>query len=423
MTFSEFGRTSWSNDGRGTDHGTAAPHLVFGARVKGGMYGQRPALQGLQRWDRMAHHVDFRDYYGSVIDGWMGGGGSDVVGKPVSDLGLFLSPDVPITPLVPAVVTATGRRFPAVHRACPGSDGSSRSIRERVFDTRVGVGGRLGADRVRRDRQRPDHRPWWCARRCPVRRAERHVGERDREHVLLRVPGRVWPCPTRRASTRSPAGRSRTWCSSGSAPAARSASSTSSARPTASSTCWGTSIRATVVASNHSCQSDCSTRVSASARRPAASAPAASIELQVTGRGGVPAAGVRCGRAQPDRRHAEQRRIPDELADRAAAAVHLQRQLRAGSGHPEPRAVQGRRRRQGEHLRQRRRRRPDRRRRRVLHRRRRPRTARSPPSGCSTPARASVPRSGRSDAGGEVVVQVVGPRRRAGLGARRSCST
>ena len=78
MTFSEFGRTSWSNDGRGTDHGTAAPHFVFGARVKGGMYGQRPALQGLQRWDRMAYHVDFRDYYGSVIDGWMGGGGSDV---------------------------------------------------------------------------------------------------------------------------------------------------------------------------------------------------------------------------------------------------------------------------------------------------------------------------------------------------------
>jgi hypothetical protein len=91
MTFSEFGRTSHS-DGDGTDHGTSAPHFVFGANVKGGLYGQRPTLAGLQRWERMAHHVDFRDYYGSVIDGWLGGGGSDVLGKPIENLGLFADP-------------------------------------------------------------------------------------------------------------------------------------------------------------------------------------------------------------------------------------------------------------------------------------------------------------------------------------------
>ncbi len=73
MTFSEFGRTSQSNDGAGTDHGTTAPHFVFGSNVKGGLYGERPTLAGLGRWGRMAHHVDFRDYYGSVIDGWLGG--------------------------------------------------------------------------------------------------------------------------------------------------------------------------------------------------------------------------------------------------------------------------------------------------------------------------------------------------------------
>jgi len=78
MTFSEFGRTSWDNDGRGTDHGTAAPHFVLGPNVRGGFYGQRPTLAGLSRWDRMAHHVDFRDYYGNVIDGWLGGGSADV---------------------------------------------------------------------------------------------------------------------------------------------------------------------------------------------------------------------------------------------------------------------------------------------------------------------------------------------------------
>jgi uncharacterized protein (DUF1501 family) len=88
MTFSEFGRTRISN-GDGTDHGSSAPHFVFGANVKGGRYGQRPTLGGLGRWDRMAHHVDFRDYFGSVVDGWLGGGASDVFGKSIENLGLF----------------------------------------------------------------------------------------------------------------------------------------------------------------------------------------------------------------------------------------------------------------------------------------------------------------------------------------------
>lgn len=97
MTFSEFGRTRISN-GDGTDHGSSAPHFVFGANVKGGRYGQRPTLGGLGRWDRMDHHVDFRDYFGSVVDGWLGGGASDVFGKSIDNLGLFArSPGTPST--------------------------------------------------------------------------------------------------------------------------------------------------------------------------------------------------------------------------------------------------------------------------------------------------------------------------------------
>ena len=46
MTFSEFGRTPWNNDGAGTDHGSSAPHFVFGQNVKGGMYGRRPSMAG-----------------------------------------------------------------------------------------------------------------------------------------------------------------------------------------------------------------------------------------------------------------------------------------------------------------------------------------------------------------------------------------
>ena len=60
MVFSEFGRRVKQNASGGTDHGTAAPHFVFGPAVRGGRYGQRPSLAGLRRWDRMDHHVDLR---------------------------------------------------------------------------------------------------------------------------------------------------------------------------------------------------------------------------------------------------------------------------------------------------------------------------------------------------------------------------
>lgn len=91
MTFSEFGRTPWDNDGAGTDHGTSAPHFVIGANVKGGLYGQQPSMANLRRWDRMVHHVDFRSYYASVLDGWMGGGSSEILGGNFEQLGLFRS--------------------------------------------------------------------------------------------------------------------------------------------------------------------------------------------------------------------------------------------------------------------------------------------------------------------------------------------
>ena len=89
MTFSEFGRTSWANAGGGTDHGTASAHLVFGPNVKGGRYGQRPSLANIARWQRLAHHVDLRSYYTSILDGWMGGGASSILGGTFENLGLF----------------------------------------------------------------------------------------------------------------------------------------------------------------------------------------------------------------------------------------------------------------------------------------------------------------------------------------------
>ncbi|HWM18422.1 MAG TPA: DUF1501 domain-containing protein [Ilumatobacteraceae bacterium] len=92
MTFSEFGRTSFKNDGNGTDHGTANCAFVLGANVKGGTYGQHPNLAGLSRWQRVGHTVDFRSYYTSVMDGWLGGGASTVLGGTYENLGLFSLP-------------------------------------------------------------------------------------------------------------------------------------------------------------------------------------------------------------------------------------------------------------------------------------------------------------------------------------------
>ena len=37
----------------------------------------------------MPHTVDFRSYYASIIDGWLGGGSSDVLGGNCENLGLF----------------------------------------------------------------------------------------------------------------------------------------------------------------------------------------------------------------------------------------------------------------------------------------------------------------------------------------------
>ena len=70
MTTSEFGRRAADNDG-GTDHGTAASHLVIGAGVTGGRYGELPDLRRLDPDGNLVHTVDFRSLYASVLDGWL----------------------------------------------------------------------------------------------------------------------------------------------------------------------------------------------------------------------------------------------------------------------------------------------------------------------------------------------------------------
>ncbi|MCB1154810.1 DUF1501 domain-containing protein [bacterium] len=71
MTYSEFGRRVAQNGNNGTDHGTAAPHFIFGGRVLGGIYGEQPGLLRLDGED-MSHTVDFRRMYATVAQRWWG---------------------------------------------------------------------------------------------------------------------------------------------------------------------------------------------------------------------------------------------------------------------------------------------------------------------------------------------------------------
>ena len=72
MLFSEFGRRVKDN-GTGTDHGAAGAAFVIGDRVNGGMYGEYPSLktEDLTQGD-LAPNYDFRGFYASLVDKWLG---------------------------------------------------------------------------------------------------------------------------------------------------------------------------------------------------------------------------------------------------------------------------------------------------------------------------------------------------------------
>ena len=70
MTVSEFGRRPAEN-GSGTDHGTAASHLLVGSSVRGGRHGARPSLSHLDEHGNPVSTVDFRALYAAVLRDWL----------------------------------------------------------------------------------------------------------------------------------------------------------------------------------------------------------------------------------------------------------------------------------------------------------------------------------------------------------------
>lgn len=71
MSFSEFGRRIKENDG-GTDHGTAAPVMMFGPSLNGnGILGDNPDLQDVDQTGNLKHSTDFRSIYASILEYWL----------------------------------------------------------------------------------------------------------------------------------------------------------------------------------------------------------------------------------------------------------------------------------------------------------------------------------------------------------------
>ena len=90
MTFSEFGRRARENGSRGTDHGSAAPVLLVGGKVKAGVVGAHPSLSKLPMGN-LEHHTDFRQVYAAILDGWLGVSSKEVLGESFKSVDIFKS--------------------------------------------------------------------------------------------------------------------------------------------------------------------------------------------------------------------------------------------------------------------------------------------------------------------------------------------
>lgn len=122
MTFSEFGRRIKENDG-GTDHGTAAPVMIFGPCLNGnGLIGDNPDMSDVDNNGNLKHGTDFRSIYATILESWLcldPMAVDSILGDDfnrLNDLGIDCMPVS--TNDVPLVQTVT-------HKAKPNPDGST----------------------------------------------------------------------------------------------------------------------------------------------------------------------------------------------------------------------------------------------------------------------------------------------------------
>jgi uncharacterized protein (DUF1501 family) len=87
LQFSEFGRRISENGSNGTDHGAASLMMAIGGSVRGGIYGTAPTLRATPDNPTLENggqdvrfEIDFRSVYARVIDTWLGGDSSAILG-------------------------------------------------------------------------------------------------------------------------------------------------------------------------------------------------------------------------------------------------------------------------------------------------------------------------------------------------------
>ena len=87
LQFSEFGRRIAENGSSGTDHGAASVMMAMGGPVRGGVYGTAPNLNPngnnptLENGNNdVRYETDFRSVYAKVIDSWLGGDSTKILG-------------------------------------------------------------------------------------------------------------------------------------------------------------------------------------------------------------------------------------------------------------------------------------------------------------------------------------------------------
>ena len=108
MTFSEFGRQIRSNASLGTDHGAAAPLMLFGSCINPQVLGQNPQIPDqVAVQEAVPMQYDFRDVYGSVLMDWFG-----VPENTVKDMLYDNFQYLPIVSRCNSPVTSTGEVEP-----------------------------------------------------------------------------------------------------------------------------------------------------------------------------------------------------------------------------------------------------------------------------------------------------------------------
>ena len=91
-TWSEFGRRPRENASGGTDHGAAAPLILVGDPLRGGVYGQAPELTDLDTTGNLRFQVDFRSVYQEILGGHLGADPKEILGGTFEKLGFVKTP-------------------------------------------------------------------------------------------------------------------------------------------------------------------------------------------------------------------------------------------------------------------------------------------------------------------------------------------